>query len=557
MLHAQTELQSLLRVGDQCDTWEMFCAPGSWLTQACEAYGLKAHRINLACGYNLYDPKSYQQLRERFHHERPRRIWVSARCTYWCPWTALNYQTEERREQLEKYRRRERAMFKLLIPFRLEMLQLYPETELFWEWPTRCYGWQEPWLLYLRDELLKLDREWPFARVDDCRYDLKSQRGVHLQKRWTIGTTSNTFFQFFRNKTCIGSHDHDHIQGLETSRIRSAYFPWKLCRSIAQRWRHELDPQRWLERLHSPLAQHLSEQEQCHALQLDAMAGERADPTADELRLWKVQLLKYSKTAGHPNNYNLARIIKESGKAKWQVDAALRLECDDCKALKLGGSSSGQIPPAAMRSPPAAWEAVGMDTTDWIPPNSKGKYKLLVMMDLATHFKVVTIIKEFGLNEMQTESWKEVRDAVCKCWLSDKPRMRILVPDNAGTMIGDLARSSFSDMGIQIETPAVKEPWSHGMVELCVQEIKTVASKMALSYPDIDAATILALPTHALNSTETVRGFSPYQWVYGHKAALDEDQRQLIQLTPSTSTLDFTKMMNQRKEADVFGETSE
>ena len=187
--------------------------------------------------------------------------------------------------------------------------------------------------MYLRDELLKLDREWPFARVDDCRYDLKSQRGVHLQKRWTIGTTSNTFFQFFRNKTCIGSHDHDHIQGLETS--RSAYFPWKLCRSIAQRWRHELDPQRWLERLHSPLAQHLSEQEQCHALQLDAMAGERADPTADELRLWRVQLLKYSKTAGHPNNYNLARIIKESGKAKWQVYAALLLECDDCKALKL------------------------------------------------------------------------------------------------------------------------------------------------------------------------------------------------------------------------------
>lgn len=39
MLHAQTELQSLLRVGDQCDTWEMFCAPESWLTQACEAHG--------------------------------------------------------------------------------------------------------------------------------------------------------------------------------------------------------------------------------------------------------------------------------------------------------------------------------------------------------------------------------------------------------------------------------------------------------------------------------------------------------------------------------------
>ena len=50
MLHAQRELQSLLRVGDQCDTWEIFCAPESWLTQACEVDGLKARRINLACG---------------------------------------------------------------------------------------------------------------------------------------------------------------------------------------------------------------------------------------------------------------------------------------------------------------------------------------------------------------------------------------------------------------------------------------------------------------------------------------------------------------------------
>lgn len=48
MLHAQR---------DQRDTWKIFCAPESWLTQACEVDGLKARRINLACGYNLYDPK--------------------------------------------------------------------------------------------------------------------------------------------------------------------------------------------------------------------------------------------------------------------------------------------------------------------------------------------------------------------------------------------------------------------------------------------------------------------------------------------------------------------
>ena len=89
-------------------------------------------------------------------------------------------------------------------------------------------------------------------------------------------------------------------------------------------------------------------------------------------------------------------------------------------------------------------QAVGMDTTDWVPPNSKRKYKLLVMMDPATHFKVVTIFKEFGLNDMQTETSKEILDAVCKCWLADKPKMLVLIPDNAGTMIGHLAQFSVS-----------------------------------------------------------------------------------------------------------------
>ncbi|CAL1161664.1 unnamed protein product, partial [Cladocopium goreaui] len=415
MLHAQVGLQDLLRGDERVDCWELFCAPDSWLAAACQSEGLRASRINLHQGYDLYQPSTYDELRERFHRERPKRVWVSTRCTYWCPWTSLNYRSIEQKQNLEKFRRKERAMFKLLIPFLVEMLTAYPDTELFWEWPTRCYGWKETWLETLQRELHRLDRDWLFGRIDGCRYELRSQLGLLLQKRWTIVTSSSSFFQTYRNKTCVGNHDHDYVQGLETS--RSAYYPWKMCKSIAQHWRRELYPEKWLHRLHSPLPLHLNMAKQEHTLRLDLMPQMLQDeqPSAQDLRTWQLQLLKYHKAAG------------------------------------------------------------------------------------------------------------------------------------------DLMRSFLSDVGIQLEVPPVKESWSHGIMERCVQEIKTVASKLTLSHPEMSVHNVLALTTMALNSTETVRGFSPYQWVYGQKFTLDdEDERAMAQLTPSTAALDSTQLMVNRREAEAM-----
>ena len=80
-------LQSLLRGPSGVDTWEMFCAPESWLTQACEQEGLRTSRINLHQGQDLYVRETYSRPWEKFRRERPKKIWVSTRCTYWCPWT--------------------------------------------------------------------------------------------------------------------------------------------------------------------------------------------------------------------------------------------------------------------------------------------------------------------------------------------------------------------------------------------------------------------------------------------------------------------------------------
>ena len=78
-------------------------------------------------------------------------------------------------------------------------------------------------------------------------------------------------------------------------------------------------------------------------------------------------------------------------------------------------------------------------------------------------------------------------------------------------MFSAYAKSVFSDLGIRLEPPAPKESWAHGYV----QEFKTVASKVQLSFPVLAPETVIALTTHSLNATENVHGFTPHQWVYG------------------------------------------
>ena len=79
---------------------------------------------------------------------------------------------------------------------------------------------------------------------------------------------------------------------------------------------------------------------------------------------------------------------------------------------RLAGSSSGKIPPASVRPLPKACQVVGMDTCEWSPPNHPHKYKVLLMMGLATKFKTAHVLLKYGAYEyMKAESAQMVVDA--------------------------------------------------------------------------------------------------------------------------------------------------
>ena len=220
--------------------------------------------------------------------------------------------------------------------------------------------------------------------------------------------------------------------------------------------------------------------------------------------------------------------------------------------MKQGGESSGKmIPPATLRPLPRAWEVVGMDTFEWIPHNSNQKLKVLLLIDLATKFKVTTCLHKCPLYEMKTETTAQLLEAFSKLWLADKPKPTCLVPDNARSMISQQMRTVMSDLNISVEPPPAKESWAHGLVERAVQEVKDVASKISMNQPSLSPETVLSLTTHALNSTEFVQGFTPFQWVYGRQFSLsDEDERTLALISPDVPSNEFLELMTRRSMAE-------
>ena len=570
---------------DNCDgVWEVACSPHSWLSEACEQQGLRPRRINLEKGYDLYKKDTWEDLKLLRRRTKPRKIWFSLPCTKYCQWTFINYATDERKELLKTYQRRERRMLWSMDDFVQDTLEDDPLCEIYFEWTHPCRGWQEPPMVDLEKYMSDNGREWLDCRIDGCNYGMKDSTGQHfIRKKWLIKTTDELFHKNFRAKTCPGSHSHTWIQGQETA--RSAYYPWRMVQAIARFWRQQLASDRSLrlltmkedfkssnDLLHdcgdqgpvrdlchcgalSPCGDLLPKDDLLHPDALPVMSGEPVVETADgdvpspeEVQRWQSKIAQYHRAAGHPTNRNLARLVKNAGQPEWKIQEVLKYQCPACASIKPGGTSSGAIPPASTAPMYRAWQAVAMDTAEWLIPGTKRKLKFLLMMDLATKLRVAHIIKEYDNMTMEAENAEDIITGFSEKWLSILPKPDLVILDSSKTFTSEKLREFLININVQVHIIAEKEPWANGVVEAAIQDIKNVASAIQLENLPQAPSVTLFLATSALNSTEYTAGFSSFQWAYGKQYTLrDEDYRTFQQVPPG---MDFQNLIQLRQLAE-------
>ena len=415
----------------------MACSPHSWLSDAASRQGLNPRRINLESGFDFYKKETWDYLRDLRRKHRPRRLWISLPCTKWCKWTSLNYNTSERRELLEAYRRRERRMLWMMYWFLAEALEEDPELLLYWEWPFPCEGWKQRPLLALQALLEKHGMEWHQCRVDGCAYGLRSSHGELMLKKWMIKTNDDLFHQQFRAKVCTKNHCHCPIEGVETS--KSAYYPWKLCESLARFWSNQVTSTKQLRLMQHTDAPHLDFLEDAFPVELSGTTSSSTTPSpmtmdqppsAQERERWNARLQHFHRAAGHCSSRNLARIVKEANLESWKVKMAMDFKCPTCESLRPGGISSGNVPPVATHAQFGPWEAVGMDVSEWTIPGKTTKLKFLLMVDMATRLRVVyPLMEPFPLTTIKHENSEMIIKAFSHGWLAVYPKPRIIVAD--------------------------------------------------------------------------------------------------------------------------------
>ena len=544
-----------LCLGDQDGVWEVACAPHSWLSEACDRQGLRACRINLEQGYDLYKAETWHRLGELRRQRHPRKIWFSLPCTKFCRWTYVNYNTPERQVILEQARRKERRMLWNMNKFIKQTILEDPNTQIYFEWTHPCQGWSESPMRDLEQFFAEQEIPWLPCRIDGCVYGMKDQHNENfVHKKWMVKTTDESFHACYKCKVCHGGHSHTLIQGVETS--RSAYYPWKLVESIARFWRRGITSDRQLRMLFMKHDVPLGWPEE---EDMDAMAQEIADdsaadlpldelqPTPEERQRWTARVAQFHRAAGHPTNRNLAKIIKDSGQPRWKQEVALQHQCPACQSLRPGGTSAGTIPPAATHQSFKAWQAIGLDTAEWHVPGKKTKIKFIFLMDVATKLRMVHYVMEYDNMTMRAENAEHVMAAINQ-WLAYFPKPQLVIADNGKSYTSERLNDFLRQLNIQVHYPPEKEPWAHGIIEAGIQDLKHTASALQLEDLEQDPKMTLVLAASSLNSTEYTAGFSAHQWAFGrHYALTDEDYMTYEQLDPQT---DFSNLVNARQKAE-------
>ena len=560
MMSMATSTLASFALDDRDGLWEIACAPHSWLSEAAQQHGLRPRRINLEAGYDLTKEETWRHLRELRRRHRPRRLWWSLPCTHWCPWTSLNYSTEERKVILENLRRKDRKVLKHAEKFLEEALEEDPEILVYWEWPHPCFGWSQRPMQNIEQRFHQHGHDWEPCRIDGCRYDMRDSEGELLRKRWLIRTNDNSFHNQFRAKVCIGHHCHGRIEGRETQ--KSAYYPWKLVMSIAKFWSGQTTSNRQVRRMsfHDVAeveldCEHVFAADEVAPLASPGDSSLDSQPSDVERERWQVRLTHFHKSAGHCSSRNLARIVKDANLESWKVKMASEFKCPTCESLKPGGISSGNVPPAATHAQFGPWEALGLDVAEWTIPGKITKQKFLLMIDMATRLRLIyPLMEEYDITTMKIENSEMVIKALSLSWLATYPKPHIIVADNAKSFTSEKFGDFCRDSGIELSFPAEKEAWAHGLVEHAIKDLKFTASAIQLDNMTQDPVVSLVLAASALNSTEFVSGFSSHQWAFGRDFTVNEEERRIFGQLGDRAT--FASMVAARQRAEEVANKS-
>ena len=219
-------------------------------------------------------------------------------------------------------------------------------------------------------------------------------------------------------------------------------------------------------------------------------------------------LIKIHRQFGHRNKTQFVTILKEAGQWKEKFSGMIDQMMDRCEGCIL----RKRTPDRPAVAPPMAndfGQVLGMDLKIW--DKNKGIY-ILYMIDCFTRFQVASVIR--------SKEPSEVIKAFTLKWLPTFGRIEKIMTDNGTEFCNQEMQEVAAALDVIHVTTGANSPWQNGLVEKNHHSTDTIIHSVLRDYPNMKLEVALAWAVSAVNAMTTVRGFSPFQLVFGRQIKL-------------------------------------
>ncbi|CAE7817945.1 RE1 [Symbiodinium sp. CCMP2592] len=384
--------------------------------------------------------------------------------------------------------------------------QIREGLDFVWEWPLDLgYGRDSPAIHLLRQTSVECGR--PLYELEiDGRYF--GEAAAAHGKRWMMMTTSRQLSAVLRRCHSLG--DKPSVpEGPVT-------WPERLVKMAIAGIHWELKGQgpTLADEVYKLVTGELGTYALARTsgnLPVEQPAGKKLSEITD-------MMLRIHRASGHTSMENLAKLLQRRGAPGWAVEMARSLECCDCQeAQRIKGP-----PPSSLEDPPGLWEVLHMDVfevdykenVDGTPTDYKAKF--LLMVDRASRFTMVHLLKKYPASEGWEPSTYDIRRAIVKTWLGSNPAPKWLLADAAAYFTSREMLDFCGRSGTGLLIAPAEAHWVLGIEERTIQTIKRASEKIDREDLRISIEDAMVLAAHGHNSfVHAATGYSPYQWARG------------------------------------------
>ena len=501
--------------------WEVYCG-NARTSEMADCMGAHVEIFSYETGWD-FDLKTHRnEFLRRLKQEVPDELFLAPTCGPWSTMQNLAARTPEQRAHLQETREWHHEIHLNFVKVSY-LCQVRNGAHAHLEQPAFALSWKTRAL-----------RDLPgfYAVFDQCQYGAQclDSDGVWkpVKKTTCIQTTKHYLFKEL-NLRCPGDHQHCPLEGSAPGLGRRTQFVEDyqpgLSSVIAACLVFDEVP------MVADFVGAVNEDREAMSGIIQLLTNNKPEAVRTVQRLHR--------NLGHPDPQQLTELLSSRGASDVVLEAARRYHCVACQRYKKPNKAS----PAQLPTADSFNQVIQADVL-WIKLGSK-KYPILSVVDTATKFQAASVL--YG------ERTSDFLHALERGWIRHFGCPTTLITDEGRGWASDEMLTWTSDVNIQ---HMISPGEAHTRLGIVERRHAVLRKAVEIYMNDLGLQTVdglrqaLAYVLPQVNSTPSVAGFSPAQWVIGYQPAFPGDL--LAEgLNPSHlgGNLSFEKVLEKRSTA--------